>query len=679
MIKISSNSKTNSKRTISDLFPNKSVLEKILSFITPKEKFRLLCNSKKLLQEYDSKIDDYFIPRKYQNIIKSYNKNYEDLFYKLLNDIKKEKDEKGEKVCLYEIENDMVKYLKYLTLKYDKIIKLSLININSMEIWKIDFISKVLETLEKNIHLKIKLVYTDLKTHDIFAYICRYTKAINTFEIVDSSSSKYQYNYFTEDIVSIFNWDMIQKISINMEDYFKTTKNEIIDRGEKFLIKFINTIEKNDEFDFELNCDFINFYTIKRFIEKNAKYIKKMNIQNYLLKDEVEIHNNSILNYFENIEELSLSIDENNLNKLLYFFYPLFPKIKKFNLIINEDENQNNNETEKNEKNETERRNKRKCNRNKDKKGNKTKTKTKNFDKDHIKYCLDQLNLYYTEIPNIDIDLEDITNEENSDFEETRNIDMKKFSFTTEKKQKEKKQYKKKGKRQNCGEEIRQKASSFVSTLSNLNNCESLTFEIKKENLYSSDAINSLSYLINVLEINKNNLKYLEIYINNNNEKSSIDIDDFTLILQKISACKNLNIFIFDCELYDEYASLFNDYFNIGPSLTHLSLVHSPDLDIMKIINDHQNLSHIRFELLSQNSKNTKEITRNYQFDLDVNREWKSIDLTNYPVNQNLVNILRNNKNISASLYFYENISDVSEQTINEILDRLCDNNENNW
>ena len=162
MIKISSNSKTKTKtktkRTISDLFPNKSVLEKILSFITPKEKFRLLCNSQKLLQEYDSKIDDFFIPRKYQNKIKSYNNNYEDLFYKLLNDIKKEKNEKGEKVCLYEIENDMIKYLKYLTLKYDKIIKLSLININSMEIWKIDFISKVLETLEKNIHLKIKLV-----------------------------------------------------------------------------------------------------------------------------------------------------------------------------------------------------------------------------------------------------------------------------------------------------------------------------------------------------------------------------------------------------------------------------------------------------------------------------------------------------------------------------------------
>ena len=120
-----------SEKSISDLFPNKTILERIFSFITPKQKFILLCNSKKLLKEYDSKIDDFFMPRKYQEKIKNYNKNYEDLFYQILNDIKKEKEISSEKLCLYEIENNMVKYLKYLTIKY---IQLSLININSMEI-----------------------------------------------------------------------------------------------------------------------------------------------------------------------------------------------------------------------------------------------------------------------------------------------------------------------------------------------------------------------------------------------------------------------------------------------------------------------------------------------------------------------------------------------------------------
>ena len=251
---------------------------------------------------------------------------------------------------------------------------------------------------------------------------------------------------------------------------------------------------------------------------------------------------------------------------------------------------------------------------------------------------------------------------------------MKKFSFTTEKNQEENKlkKKKKKGKKQNY-----EKDNFFVSTLSNLNNCESLIYEIKKDN--SNGKMNYLSYLMNVLETNKNNLKHLEICINNNNENTSIDLDDFAILIQKISACKNLNVFIFECELYDEYASLFNDYFKIGNNLTHLSLVHSVDLDIMKIINEHPNLINIKFELISQNVKKMKEISKSYKFNLDSNREWKSIELINYPINQDFINFLRSKNNIFVSLNLYNNVSDVSDQTINEILDKLNDNKENNW
>ena len=671
MLNISSDSNIIKKKSISDLFSNKSSLEKILDFMTPKEKFRLLCNSKRLQKEYDSKIDDFFVPRKYQKKIKNYNKNYEDLFYQVLNDIKKEKEKNGEKIFLYEIENDFIKYLKYLTRKYNKIIKLSLIDVNSMEIWKLEFISKVLENLEKNIHLKIKFVYSDLKQHDIFNHICRYSKAINAFEIIEVSANRQKNNIYNEDIVSIINWDIIKKISINLG------KKNDANKADKFLIKFINSIEKKNCFEFELNCDFINFYNIGKFIEKNAKHITRMKVDNYKFNNETEIQNNSILKYFETINDLSLSTDESNLNKLLYFFYPLFPKIKKFNLIINEDENENENKyDDETEKKESEKKNKKKdnINKNKIKKGNKTKNNI--FEKDQIKFCFDQLNLFYSEICNIkeDSDSEDITEEENSDFEETRNINMKKFSFTTEKNQEENKlkKKKKKGKKQNY-----EKDNFFVSTLSNLNNCESLIYEIKKDN--SNGKMNYLSYLMNVLETNKNNLKHLEIYINNNNENTSIDLDDFAILIQKISACKNLNLFIFECELYDEYASLFNDYFKIGNNLTHLSLVHSIDLDIMKIINEHPNLTNIKFELISQNVKKMKEISKSYKFNLDSNREWKSIELINYPINQDFINFLRSKNNIFVSLNLYNNISDVSDQAINEILDKLNDNKENNW
>ena len=141
------------KKPLSNLFTNKSSLEKLISFLSPKEKFRLLCNSKKLCQEYDSIIDDFFIPRKYQQKIKTYNYNYEDLFYQIIQEMKKENE--GKKICIYEIENDMIKYLKYLVEKYNKIIKISLININTIDIWKFDFITKILKTMEKNVYLKI--------------------------------------------------------------------------------------------------------------------------------------------------------------------------------------------------------------------------------------------------------------------------------------------------------------------------------------------------------------------------------------------------------------------------------------------------------------------------------------------------------------------------------------------
>ena len=87
------------KHTLIDLFPNKSTFERILSFLSPKEKFRLLSNSKELAKEFDSKIDDCFMPRKYQEKIKNYNGNYEDLFYQILQEMKKEKEKKNENIC----------------------------------------------------------------------------------------------------------------------------------------------------------------------------------------------------------------------------------------------------------------------------------------------------------------------------------------------------------------------------------------------------------------------------------------------------------------------------------------------------------------------------------------------------------------------------------------------------
>ena len=311
MSKTTANSYTEKKsqnsKKLSGFFANKPIAEKILSFLSEKEKFNLLCYSKTLLEEYDSKFDDWFMPRKYQEKIKNWNNNYEDLFYQILNEIKKEKRKNDQKICLYEIENNMVKYLKYLTKKYNKIINISLINVSKMEIWKLDFISKLLEVFEKNIHLKLSLNSVEIKSNEIFSYICKFSKAINVLEIVDIYSNSSRRINIYEDIIQCFNWDTINKIIINLNDFIPHEGYEN-SWSERFLIKFLNELKIKNLIEFDLRSSFINFHHIEKFLEKNGSTIQKLNLDNYELKHDVEIDNNSLLKYFQNINELLMKI-----------------------------------------------------------------------------------------------------------------------------------------------------------------------------------------------------------------------------------------------------------------------------------------------------------------------------------------------------------------------------------
>ena len=640
------------KKPLSNLFTNKSSLEKLISFLSPKEKFRLLCNSKKLCQEYDSIIDDFFIPRKYQQKIKTYNYNYEDLFYQIIQEMKKENE--GKKICIYEIENDMIKYLKYLVEKYNKIIKISLININTIDIWKFDFVTKILKTMEKNVYLKIKVNSNEIRGNEIFRFICRYSKAINTLEILDVI-----YHNDISDLIlkTSFNWNTINKLIINMGDYTKK-ENTGKNKNEKFLIHLLNNINLKNLIDFDMRCNYINFKDIENFIYKNAKNIKILNIENYDLNIK-KIEKNEILKEFENINELNLTINETKLEKLLYHFCPIFPKIKKFHLVINESLQNDfiDNFVVENEKND-------KKNKNNENKS----SEDSNIKPEFINFFENELNEFYSE------DIFQDEKEDNIPKMNINNNNLKRISFTTHEEEIEnivKRRKRKKYLNTEIDEELYY--DNKYNFELNLNNCESLIYEIKTSKINSN---NCISYLIKFLEENKNHLKYLEIYINNE-ETAPININDFIELIQKISDCKNLNIFIFECELYNEYASLFNDNFNIGPSLTHLSLIHTTNLDIMKIIDDHINLNHIRFELISK----WKILTEEYQkfpFNLGANRNWKNIDLTNYPINQNLLNILMNNKNISINFYFCSNLTDLDEKTFNELI-KGNNSNENIW
>ena len=52
---------------------------------------------------------------------------------------------------------------------------------------------------------------------------------------------------------------------------------------------------------------------------------------------------------------------------------------------------------------------------------------------------------------------------------------------------------------------------------------------------------------------------------------------------------------------------------------------------------------------------------QSYCFDLDINREWKEIDLTNYPINSKNMDYLKNNRNIDICLSACVNLTEMDD------------------
>ena len=53
------------------------------------------------------------MPREYQDKIKSYGNYFEELFFQISQEMKRKAEKKGERIKLYEFEENMVKYLKF--------------------------------------------------------------------------------------------------------------------------------------------------------------------------------------------------------------------------------------------------------------------------------------------------------------------------------------------------------------------------------------------------------------------------------------------------------------------------------------------------------------------------------------------------------------------------------------
>ena len=621
------------KRSLSNFFSKKSSLENICSFLSPKEKFRFLCNSKELSKELDSKIDDVFMPKEYQEKIKTYENFYEDLFYQILIEMKRKAEIKGEKIKLYEIENDMVKYLKYLNKKFDKTIKLSLIQIYNMESWKLDFLSKLILSIEKNVHLVVSLNLKEFHTNEFYTYYFRPSKAINTIEIIDIFYYG-RLSIINDFFKSIFDWNLIKKLIVNLNEIGTVDINP--QRKKYYNYKVLNNAKIPNLEELYFQCETANFHLLDHFLYK-CNNLKKLSVKNIKFGKFSDLEDNSVLKTFNNITDLKISTNLDSLDQMLYYFYPIFPKIKNFHLEISNDED----EEFISKMNYI-----------------KTKSQQKNNNIDNNEY-----EQFVDEYLNDDI------------IGDSRDLAAKKISFSTENiiSNKEKKHNKKKVLNiayevEDEGKETFQKDLSqlkIISTLNNMKQCESLTYEIKEQKALINYRKNKINDLMNILENNKSHLKYLDINIYND-PNIIISTHQFSALIKKISECKELNTFILRYELMDEYAKIFNNCFKLGNNLTKISLIHNTGLDITSIINEHPNLESLNLELLMNEPSYSKKNYENYAFDLDINRNWKEIDLTNYPINSKSLEYLKNNKDIKVCLNACVNLTEMDDLSFKE-------------
>ena len=623
------------KRSLSEFFSKKSSLENICSFLSPKEKFRFLCNSKELSKELDSKIDDVFMPREYQESIKTYENYYEDLFYKIIMEMKRKAENTGKKIKLYEIEDDMVKYLKYLNEKYDKAIKLSLIQIFNTEPWKLDFMSKLILSIKKNVHLVVSLNLKEFHFNEYFTYYFKPSKAINTIEIIDIYYNG-RLSIINDFFKSIFDWSFIRKLIVNLNEVDSRDINP--KRKKYYNYKVLNNANLPNLEELYFECETANFHLLDHFLYKCCN-VKKLSVKNIKFGKFSDIEDNSVLKTFNNITDLKISTNLDNLDKTLYYFYPILHRIKNFHLEIS-----NNEDEEFISKIDS----------------IKTKSQQRNNNIDNNEY-------------------EEFANEYLNDdiIGNSRDLAMNKISFSTEEKisKKEKKHNKKKVLNiaydaEDEGKETEQidfGSMKIISTLNNMKQCESLTYEIKEQKALINYRNNKINDLIDIIENNKTHLKYLDINIYND-PNIIISNYQFSALIRKISECKELNTFILRFELMEDYAKNFNRYFKLGNNLTKIHLIHNTDLDIMTIINEHPNLNSINLELIMNEPNYSKKNYENYAFDLDTNRKWKEIDLTNYPINSKSLEYLENNKDVKVCLNACVNLTDIDDLSFKEMM-----------
>ena len=185
----------------------------------------------------------------------------------------------------------------------------------------------------------------------------------------------------------------------------------------------------------------------------------------------------------------------------------------------------------------------------------------------------------------------------------------------------------------------------------------------------------------NFINFDSANNKAKKKQIQNNEKKQLIrdNLNEFLNLIKAISSLHKLSSLILKIPMNNKMTKIFNVFFRLKTSLNNLAIIHSGNLDITQLFNNHPNLVNINFTLIceecnidSEDEGGIKKIKINdFKYDFPV-RNWKSIILNYYPINEKFINTLMICRHSLFNLKLNNSIN-VSQKSNDEIYNILLE------
>ena len=143
---------------------------------------------------------------------------------------------------------------------------------------------------------------------------------------------------------------------------------------------------------------------------------------------------------------------------------------------------------------------------------------------------------------------------------------------------------------------------------------------------------------------NNKKLTFLEKFIGKDVETKESYLTEFNTFINAISSLKKLSCLELNFELNEKMTEIVSNNLHVGESLRSLKINHTKNLNMTLLLNSHSNLNKIN---LCLNVKDAEDAKGKFNYEFDI-RNWKSISLKNYPLNNSFIDAIIKAKN---SLY----------------------------